>query len=549
MPRPLFVLAFAALCSAQPQNQPLFPIQEGNWIAHDFQFKSGEKIAELRLHYTTLGTPTRNAAGHVNNAVIVMHGTGGSGRPFSTNAGFAGELFGKGQPLDITRYYIILPDAIGHGQSSKPSDGLHMKFPHYTYDDMVKADYLLLHDGLNVNHLRLVMGTSMGAMHTWVWGEMYPDFMDALMPLASAPVEIAGRNRMFRSMIMQAIRSDPDWKDGEYTKEPVNGLIAAEYSLWMMTSSPLQLHKANPTHQQADTAVTRLRQQAERLDANDMLYQYDCSTDYNPSPMLDRIKAPLYAINSADDEVNPPELGILEREIKKVAHGRYILIPTSDETRGHGTHTRAVVWKQYLVELLAESEPHAALLDPANEYWKQKGPDSYRVRVATTEGNFTIESHRDWAPLGSDRFFNLVRAGFYDDSRFFRVIAHDFAQFGIPGDPVLAATWRAASFADDPVKQSNVRGYVAYAMTGPNARTTQIFVLMGDRSRQDKDGFAPFGIVTEGMDVVDRLYSGYGEGAGGGMRGGKQAPIFEGGNAYMDASFSKLEKLLRATIL
>src|SRR5580658_5130477 len=265
--------------------------------------------------------------------------------------------------------------------------------------------------------------------------------------------------------------------------------------------------------------------------------------------MLDRIKAPLYAVNSADDEVNPPELGILEREIKKVAQGRYILIPTSDETRGHGTHTRAVVWKKYLLELLAESEPRTALIDPAHGYWKQSGPAVYQVKVATTEGSFTIETHRDWAPRGADRFYNLVRAGFYDDSRFFRVIAKDFAQFGIPGDPMLAATWRNASFGDDPVKQSNVRGYVAFAMTGPDARTTQIFVLMGDRSRQDKDGFAPFGKVVAGMEVVDKLYAGYGENAGGGMRGGKQAKIFEGGNAYMDTAFPKLDKLLRAAVL
>jgi len=549
MTRPLLALLFTAALWAQPPNTVHFPNQEGDWIAHDFEFKSGEKMSELRLHYTTLGTPTRNAAGHVNNAVIVMHGTGGTGHPFATNPAFAGELFGKGQPLDIERYYIILPDAIGHGKSSKPSDGLHMKFPHYTYDDMVKADYLLLHDGLHVDHLRLVMGTSMGAMHTWVWGEMYPDFMDALMPLASAPVEIAGRNRMLRAMIMQAIRDDPDWNNGEYSKPPLNGLVAAEYALWMMTSSALQLHKTNPTREKADAAVAALRKKAEKDEANDMLYYFDASTDYNPAPLLDRIKAPLYAVNSADDEVNPPELGILDREIKKVAHGRYILIPTSDETRGHGTHTRAVVWKKYLLELLAESEPHAALMDPAHEYWKQNAPAVYRVNVATTQGSFTIETHRDWAPRGADRFYNLVRAGFFDDSRFFRVIDKDFAQFGIPGDPMVAATWRTASFPDDPVKQSNVRGYVAYAMTGPDARTTQVFVLMGDRSRQDKDGFAPFGIVVDGMDVVDKLYSGYGENAGGGMRGGKQSKMFEGGNAYMDASFPKLDKLVRATVL
>jgi homoserine O-acetyltransferase len=548
MTRPVFVLLLAAVCWAQTPDQPRFPNHEGDYMVHDFTFKSGEKLGELRLHYTTLGSPTRNAAGHVNNAVIIMHGTGGTGRGF-LSAQFAGELFGKGQPLDIEKYYIILPDGIGHGKSSKPSDGLRMKFPHYRYDDMVKADYLLLHDGLGVDHMRLVMGTSMGAMHTWVWGEMYPDFMDALMPLASAPVEIVGRNRMFRAMIMQAIKGDPAWNNGDYSKQPVDGLIAAEYSLWMMGTSALQLHKTNPTHEKADEAVVALRKKAEKDEANDMLYYFDASTDYNPSPMLDRIKAPLYAINSADDEVNPPELGILEREIKKVAHGRYILIPTSDETRGHGTHSRAVVWKQYLLELLAESEPHAALIDPGHEYWKQVAPAVYQVKVATTQGDFTIETHREWAPRGADRFYNLVRAGFYDDSRFFRVLPNDFAQFGIPGDPLLAATWRNASFADDPVKQSNVRGYVAFAMTGPDARTTQIFVLMGDRSRQDKDGFAPFGKVVAGMDVVDKLYAGYGEGAGGGMRGGKQAKIFEGGNAYIDEAFPKLDRLIGAMVL
>ncbi|HLK66056.1 MAG TPA: alpha/beta fold hydrolase [Bryobacteraceae bacterium] len=357
--RPLVVMLLGTACWAQPQQQatPQFPSPpvEGDWVAHDFQFNSGEKLAELRLHYTTLGKPTRDAAGHVNNAVIIMHGTGGNGRGF-LGAGFGGELFGKGQPLDVSTHYIILPDAIGHGKSSKPSDGMHMKFPHYDYGDMVHADYLLLHDGLGVDHLRLVMGTSMGAMHTWVWGEMYPHFMDALMPLASAPVEIAGRNRMFRAMIMQAIKGDPEWKNGEYTSPPVNGLIAAQYALWMMTSSPLQLHKQNPTHDKSDAAVAALRQRASRTDANDMLYQYDCSTDYNPSPNLEKIAAPLWAINSADDEVNPPELGILEREIKRVAHGRYILIPTSEETRGHGTHSRAVVWKEYLIELLKISE-------------------------------------------------------------------------------------------------------------------------------------------------------------------------------------------------
>jgi homoserine O-acetyltransferase len=356
MVRTFLAMLVCAACWGQPATASFPNLVESDWVTHDFTFQSGEKLADLRLHYTTVGTPARDAAGHVRNAVMVLHGTGGTGRSF-LGAGFGGVLFGKGQPLDAETHFIILPDDIGHGKSSKPSDGLHMKFPHYDYADMVHAEYLLVRDGLHVDHLRLVMGTSMGAMHTWLWGEMYPDFMDALMPLASAPVEIAGRNRMFRAMIMQAIRSDPDWKNGEYTTPPVNGLIAAQYALWMMTSSPLQLHKANPTHEKADEAVSALRERARRVDANDMLYQYDCSTDYNPAPDLDKIKAPLYAVNSADDEVNPPELGILEREIQKVKRGRYILIPTSDETRGHGTHSRAAVWQNYLIELLKESEP------------------------------------------------------------------------------------------------------------------------------------------------------------------------------------------------
>ena len=350
------LLLLAGAGALQAQAQPAPSDREGDFAIRDFTFHTGDKLAELRMHYTTLGAPARDAAGHVRNAVLIMHGTGGSGRNF-LSAQFGGELFGAGQPLDAAKFYIVLPDGIGHGHSSKPSDGLHMRFPHYDYEDMVKADYALLRDGLGVDHLRLVMGTSMGGMHTWVWGYLHPDFMDALMPLASAPVEIAGRNRMTRAMIIEAIRGDPEWKDGEYTSPPANGLIAAQYALWFMTSSPLQLHKAYPTHEQADRAVEALRRRALTADANDMLYQLDASTDYNPSPRLGEIRAPLFAVNSADDEVNPPELGILEREIRKVAHGRYILIPTSDETRGHGTHSRAVVWRQYLVELLRISEP------------------------------------------------------------------------------------------------------------------------------------------------------------------------------------------------
>jgi homoserine O-acetyltransferase/O-succinyltransferase len=544
------LLLFASACWGQQQPAPLtFPHQtEADWVAQDFTFHSGEKLPELRMHYITVGAPTRDASGHVNNAVIVMHGTGGSGRAF-LSAGFGGELFREGQPLDAATHYIILPDDVGHGKSSKPSDGLHAKFPHYDYEDMVRAEYALVHDGLHVDHLRLVMGTSMGAMHTWLWGEMYPDFMDALMPLASAPVEIAGRNRMFRAMVIQAIRGDPEWKNGEYTRPPEQGLIAAQYALWMMTSSALQLHKTNPTHEKADAAVAALRERAVHTDANDMLYYYEASTDYNPSPGLEKIKAPLYAVNSADDEVNPPELGILEREIKRVPHGRYILLPISDETRGHGTHSRPVVWKQYLIELLKESDRHAALVNPRHEFWAHGAPAAFQVKLATTQGDFTIEVHRDWAPLGAARFYNLVRAGFYDNSRFYRVVPNYIAQFGIAGDPSVAAVWRSESFADDPASQHNVRGTVAYAMTGPHARTTQIYINLKDNLQNDPQGFAPFGRVTEGWDVVEKLYGGYGENSGGGMRAGKQAPLFEGGNLYLDREFPKLDRLLSAQVL
>ena len=328
---------------------------EGDYVIHQFHFRSGEVLPELKLHFTTIGAPARDSAGVVRNAVLILHGTGGAGNNFLSEQ-FAGVLFGPGQLLDATRYFIILPDGIGHGRSSKPSDGLHARFPHYTYDDMVAAQHQLLTDKLGVSHLRLVMGTSMGGMQTWVWGETYPDFMDALMPLASLPVEIAGRNRMMRRMIMDAIRNDPAWEGGEYKAEPRQGLISAINILLLMGSSPLQWQKLAPTREAADKFLEeRERAYLIRTDANDMLYQFDASREYNPSPKLETIKAPLVAINSADDVINPPELGILDREIKRVHHGRYILIPTSEQTRGHGTHSLPRVWKQYLGELLEES--------------------------------------------------------------------------------------------------------------------------------------------------------------------------------------------------
>ena len=320
---------------------------EGDYVLKDFQFVTGETLPELRLHYTTIGSPS-------NPAVLIMHGTTGRGREFLSDR-FAGQLFGPSQLLDATRHYIILTDAIGHGSSSKPSDGLRLKFPRYTYEDMVRAQYRLVTEKLGIKHLRLVMGTSMGGMHTWMWGYMYPDFMDALMPLASAPVEIGGRNRMLRKMIIDSIRNDPDFNAGEYTG-PLTNMLGAQFSLFMMTSSPLQLYKQAPTRVQADEAFeSRFYKSERRYDPNDMLYAYDCSREYNPAPHLEKIKAPLYAINSADDLVNPPELGILEREIRRVKRGRYILIPTSDQTRGHGTHSIPAIWGEHLAELLKVS--------------------------------------------------------------------------------------------------------------------------------------------------------------------------------------------------
>jgi homoserine O-acetyltransferase len=329
--------------------------EEGDFIARDFRFLSGEVLPELRLHYMTLGKPARDAQGRVSNAVLILHGTGGSGRQFLVPQ-FADVLFGPGQLLDAHRYYIILPDNIGHGRSSKPSDGLRARFPQYDYDDMVKAQYRLLTEGLGVNHLRLVMGTSMGCMHSWVWGVTYPDAMDALMPLACLPVEIAGRNRLWRKMLMDAIRNDPEWKSGEYTEQPRRALRTAVNLLTIAGSAPLQMQKNYPARDAADKHLEgSVNNRLPLLDANDLLYQVNASRNYNPSPQLEKIKAPVMYINSADDFINPPELGIAEREIKKVKNGRFILLPITDQTRGHGTHTWAALWQQYLEELLKSS--------------------------------------------------------------------------------------------------------------------------------------------------------------------------------------------------
>lgn len=353
----LYCLTLVLACSIACFAQQTYPVPvAGDFVMKDFKFASGESLPELKLHYVTLGQPVKNKDGVVTNAVLVLHGTGGSNKQF-LGPGFAGTLFGKGELLDAERYFIVIPDNIGHGESSKPSDGLHAKFPHYCYQDMVAAQYRLLTEKLGVNHMRLIMGASMGGMHSWVWGEMYPDFMDALMPLASLPIEISGRNRYFRRMIIDPIRNDPDWMGGEYKTQPVRGLTTAIYTLIMMGSSPLQMQKQGPSKDAADKMFDdSMKGRLTTTDANDLLYQVDASRDYNPAPKLETIKAQLLAVNSADDSVNPPELGIVEKEIKRVKNGRFILLPITDATRGHGTHTIASIWQKYLAELLQASD-------------------------------------------------------------------------------------------------------------------------------------------------------------------------------------------------
>jgi homoserine O-acetyltransferase len=329
---------------------------DGTVTLHDFRFGTGETLAELKLHYLTLGTPHRNVAGHVDNAVLLLHGTGGGAHSLM-NPLFSDVLFGPGAPLDITKYFLILPDDIGHGESSKPSDGLHAHFPAYDYDDMVRSQRMML-DAMKIDHLRLILGTSMGCMQSFVWGETYPGFADALMPLACLPVPIAGRNRMMRYMAIEAIKLDHAWMGGEYKTQPAEGLRTANEMLLIMGSSPLQMQKMAPTRQEAEQYVDRyLARAMASTDANDMIYQLDASRNYDPSPRLDRITGPVMWINSADDYINPSELGIAEKMVKLMPNAKFVLIPISDATRGHGTHTVAAVWEKYLIELMQESEP------------------------------------------------------------------------------------------------------------------------------------------------------------------------------------------------
>ncbi len=342
----------ASSASAQIVPQPAVP---GDAVLREFRFASGETLPGLKIHYVTFGRKLEDAHGHTTNAVLILHGTGGSSSQFLV-PNFAGVLFGPGQPLDASRYFIVIPDGIGHGGSSKPSDGLKAKFPRYTYDDMVNAQHRLLTEALSVDHLRLVLGTSMGGMHAWVWGVTHPVFMDALLPLASLPNAIAGRNRMWRKMAADLIREDPEWKNGDYLAQP-RGLKGALSLMLLLWGSPLQWMHQAPEPADADAAVKAyMDERLRKSDANDLLYALEASRDYDPSPRLERIQAALLALNFADDAINPPELGLLEKGVARVKKGQAVVFPLSEKTKGHQTHTWPDLWKTYLSELLDRSK-------------------------------------------------------------------------------------------------------------------------------------------------------------------------------------------------
>jgi homoserine O-acetyltransferase len=353
----LLVLAAAAFAAATVPAAAQAPdyaaqLRDADVVLKDFRFADGERIAELRIHYATLGTPHRGADGEIDNAVMVLHGTGGSGRQFLAPQ-FAGELYGPGQPLDIRRSFVILPDGIGHGKSSKPSDGLHMRFPKYDYADMVEAQRRMLGEGLGVHRLRLLMGTSMGCMHGFVWAETHPDLVRAMMPMACLPTEIAGHNRMWRDAAIKGIEADPAWMGGEYRSEPVQGLRTAVTVLQIAGFAPLYLQKAYPTRGAADAFIEdRIARDIPTRDANDLLYQLDASRTYNPWPGLERIRTPIVWVNSEDDFINPPGYGIAEEAARRMKSARYILVRATADTRGHGTHTWAKFWRQELIDLL-----------------------------------------------------------------------------------------------------------------------------------------------------------------------------------------------------
>lgn len=360
-----FSAAFAAATPAEAATDYAAQAKDGDVVLRDFKFGSGETLKELRLHYTTLGTPQRDKHGRITNAVMVLHGTGGSGRQFLAPQ-FTEELYGPGQPLDITRYFIILPDNIGHGKSSKPSDGLRMGFPKYDYDDMVEAQRRLLTEGLKVDRLRLLMGTSMGCMHGFVWGYKHPEFVQAMLPMACLPMPIAGHNRMWRKAAMDGIMQDPAWQGGNYKTQPAQGLRTAVSLLQVAGFAPLYLQKQYPTREAADAyIIERINTDLPRRDANDLIYQIDASRHYDPSPHLEKITTPLTWINTSDDFINPWDYGLAEKFEKRLPDGRYVLIKATDDTRGHSTHTWAKFWKNELIDLLKRTEK--AEQKPANK--------------------------------------------------------------------------------------------------------------------------------------------------------------------------------------
>lgn len=348
-------LALAFSVAASALAAPPAPATQ-DWTIRDFRFRSGETLPELRIRYHTLGQPHRNAAGEIDNAVMVLHGTGGSGRQF-LQPQFADVLFRPGGLLDPAKYFIILPDNIGHGGSSKPSDGLRAKFPKYDYADMVEAQHRLVTEKLGVRRLRLIMGTSMGCMHGFMWAEQWPDGAKALMPMACQPVEIAGRNRLWRRMAIDAITTDPAYRGGDYETQPVQGLRSAVHLLLLAGSAPIQMQASLPTREAADAwLAAEVPRRVAAMDANDFVWQVASSRTYDPSKDLEKITAPMTWVNSADDFINPPELGIAEAAARRLKTTRYVLLPASDRTRGHGSHTWAELWQAELADLLQRSE-------------------------------------------------------------------------------------------------------------------------------------------------------------------------------------------------
>jgi homoserine O-acetyltransferase len=355
MLRFLAALAFAAVVSSAAAETAWPNLRDGDAVLADVRFASGEVLPELKLHYVTIGTARRNAAGEIVNGVLLLHGTSGTAQNWLQRT-LADELFAPGAPLDAAQYYIVMPDGIGRGGSAKPSDGLRMKFPHYRYVDMVVVTHRLLVEQLGVRHVRLVLGTSMGGMQSWMWGEMYPDFMDALVPIASQPIAISGRNWMYRRIGIEAIRNDADWNGGNYDQSPTHYVYAAPIAV-LMTESAVHFQEVAPSREAMDALYQRLVEGAKKADANNQLYAIEAVMDYDPSRDLEKIKAKLLAINFADDEVNPPELGVVEPAIRRIPGARFVLIPASDRTHGHYTYNLAATWKQHLAEFMKELPP------------------------------------------------------------------------------------------------------------------------------------------------------------------------------------------------